>query len=974
MASQELITKIVLKGMTDPSLTKAFKNVNKLSDSGISNLQKAGQTVGKIAKAGAVAVGAGMAASAKAAIDYESAFAGVMKTVDETGTTTYEDLSNGIRNLAKEMPASAAEIAGVAEAAGQLGIKADDIMGFTRTMINLGETTNLSSEEAATAIAKLFNVTGTSMDYVDEFGATLVALGNNAATTEADIMNMASRIAGSGNQIGLTEQQILALSTTLSSVGIEAEMGGSAISKVMTTIDTDVAKNSETLTTWAQTAGVSVGEFKKMWESDAYGALQAVIGGMGDVTQSGGNLNLVLEELGITELRTSDTMKRLSSASEMMGDMTNIANTAWKENTALTDEAGKRYATMRSQIQILKNKLVDMGITIGNRLMPHMQNLMDKINQIDFNAVADKIGNAVDWIAEHSTTIIAVIGAIGGAMAGIKIAGIVKGIITVVKVIKTMSATFGIAKVALAAVGGPVTLVVAAIGALIGIFVALWVKCKPFKEFFTKTIPNAFKTAKTAIVNFINNAKTFFVNLWSSITTACSNGVKAIVNFFTVTIPNAFNKFITFVSQLPGKIWNFLVNIVTKIAQFRTMLLQKAIEIGSNFVNAVVNFFQQLPYKIGYVIGFVIGKIILFGQKLWNFATVTVPQFIVKVATWFAQLPGKIWTWLTNTIQKIIAWGARMISIGVQKATQFVTAVVNFIRTLPGKIWTWLTNTVQKVTAWGAKMLSIGRQKATQFVNAVVNFFKTLPGKIWTWLTNAASKVVSWGAQLASKGRAAAQKLLTSIVNKAKEIPGKLLSIGRDIVEGLWRGISGAAGWLAGKVKSFAKGIIDGIKGALGINSPSVVMAKLAQWIPKGVGVGIAKNAKYAVNAVKGMGSQLVSSASKYAPTITTTANMVGSKLKAVAESNPYPTSTAGGGGGYSGGTPQSGGYQKGSVAKTVATKAGNVVGGNNYTINFAPVVHGGNTEEIKQMLEEEKIKFKDMIDDYFAEKERLAF
>ena len=176
---------------------------------------------------------AGAGIAIKAAMDYESAFAGVRKTVDETATTSYERLSNGIRSMAKEMPASAVQIAKVAEVAGQLGIKADSILSFSKTMIDMGESTNLSAEEAATAIAKIGNILGlTSKDY-SRFGSSVVDLGNNFATTERDIVEMSNRLAAGGKLAGLTAPEILGLATAMSSVGIEAEAGGTAMTQTL---------------------------------------------------------------------------------------------------------------------------------------------------------------------------------------------------------------------------------------------------------------------------------------------------------------------------------------------------------------------------------------------------------------------------------------------------------------------------------------------------------------------------------------------------------------------------------------------------------------------------------------------------------------------------------------------------------------------------------------------------------------------
>lgn len=132
----------------------------------------------KVAIAAATAITGAVAGSAKAAIDYETAFAGVQKTVDATEEQLAE-LSKGIREMSKEIPASATAIAEVAESAGQLGIQTDNILGFTRTMIDLGEATNLSSEEAASALAKFANITQMSQENFDRLGSSVVALGKS---------------------------------------------------------------------------------------------------------------------------------------------------------------------------------------------------------------------------------------------------------------------------------------------------------------------------------------------------------------------------------------------------------------------------------------------------------------------------------------------------------------------------------------------------------------------------------------------------------------------------------------------------------------------------------------------------------------------------------------------------------------------------------------------------------------------------
>lgn len=197
------------------TLTDAGANIKAFGN----GMQSVGNTLSKYITAPIIAVGT---LSTKAAIEFESSFAGVRKTVEAT-EEEFKQLENGIRNMSKELPASTTEINSVAEAAGQLGIKTEDILEFTRVMIDLGESTNLSATQAASSLAKFANVTKMSASNYSNLGSVIVALGNNFATTEADIVNMATRLASTGELAGLSEPQIMALATAMSSVGIEAE-------------------------------------------------------------------------------------------------------------------------------------------------------------------------------------------------------------------------------------------------------------------------------------------------------------------------------------------------------------------------------------------------------------------------------------------------------------------------------------------------------------------------------------------------------------------------------------------------------------------------------------------------------------------------------------------------------------------------------------------------------------------------------
>lgn len=331
--------------------------------------QEAARTIGgpMLIAGGSLIAMLGLAVNA--AMKWESAWAGVTKTVDGT-PKQLAAVEAGLRGVSRVLPATHEEIAAVAEAAGQLGVKTPNVVAFTRTMVDLGETTNLSADQAATALARFMNIMGTSQGEVRNLGSAVVDLGNNYATTEAEIVEMAQRLAGAGVQVGLSEGQVLGLATALSSVGIEAEAGGSAMSRVMIEIASAVDKGGDQMEKFAEVSGLSAEEFATKWRTKPGEALALFVKGLANAESKGKTTLGVLEELGITEIRMRDALLRSAAASDQFTEAMDRGNTAFEEGNALQDEAAKRYATVESQIQMTANAINDAAIDFGQVFMP----------------------------------------------------------------------------------------------------------------------------------------------------------------------------------------------------------------------------------------------------------------------------------------------------------------------------------------------------------------------------------------------------------------------------------------------------------------------------------------------------------------------------------------------------------------------------------------------------------------------------
>ncbi len=305
--------------------------------------------------------------------------------------------------------------------------------------------------------------------------------------------------------------------------------------------------------------------------------------------------------------------------------------------------------------------------------------------------------------------------------------------------------------------------------------------------------------------NTSDGFREFWINLWNGIKETTGQVIDGIVNFFTVTIPEAFQSFV-----------DAAQNLADQVVQFFTVTIPEGI---NTLVTNIQTFFgTTIPYWIGYAVGFILGKLIEWGASLVQFVTQDIPQFISGVVEWFTQLPGMVWTWLLETINKTAEWVSQMIQKAIQAGKDFITNVVTFIQQLPGTVWSFLSNTI----------------------------------------SSAASFVGSFANQAIQAGR----QFFNGIVNTVRQIPGQMISIGADIVNGIRSGISGAWGALTGWLGNMAKGLIDGVKSALGIGSPSRLFAdRIGKWIPAGITLGVEKAMPKAKAFMGRMSTELIDAA-----------------------------------------------------------------------------------------------------------------
>jgi TP901 family phage tail tape measure protein len=399
---------------------------------------------------------AGFGLSIKAAKDFESAFANVVKTVDGLDVDNFgklnkeaQKLSGEIRTLAKEIPVAATELSSIAAIGGQFGVSRENLVAFTKTVAELGVAVDgISAEEAAAAIAQISKVAGLAEGDFERLASAIVDLGNSGNSTEADILELSKRFAGAGAAAGLSAAEIAGISAAIANVGINAEAGGTAISKTFNEIGAAVARGGKDLEAFAKIAGVSSGEFAKLFKDDAVKAIDKFIGGLRRARDAGQDLTLILDSVGITEARQSDTLRRLAGDYENFSKTVDQSRAAFEKNTALAEEARKKFATFENQLQLFQNRITDIGIELGGPLLQGLRGVLDAADPL-VDATAAAARGFASMSDEGKLAVVALGGAVGLAPVMLLVAGqtiqATSSVLEFVKALKGLQAAQGVA-------------------------------------------------------------------------------------------------------------------------------------------------------------------------------------------------------------------------------------------------------------------------------------------------------------------------------------------------------------------------------------------------------------------------------------------------------------------------------------------------------------------------------------------------
>ena len=803
---------------------------------------KIGQTAAAVGKSMTTYVTAPLVGAGALALrefgSYEHALNGVGKTMNISGKEL-QGMGKKFQIMGRTVPIATNELLGIASAGAQLGVGAKDIEGFTKTIADMGLATDLSTDQAAMGMAQFMASMGktsaTTKNYNDDIsrlGSTIVDMGNHFATGETAILEMGQRLVGTAHSIGMNESGVMALSTAMSALGINAQQGGGAMSRVMRKINTAVLSNSEDVEKFAKVAGMSAEKFANTWKNDPIQAINAFVGGLDGVQKSGGDMAGLLSDLGIKGSQEVDVLSRLAGGHDTLSEAIEKATGAWESNSALSEEAKVRYGELKGSIQKFKNAISELGSSFGELLSGQFNTFLKGLT---------KLINKFNDLGEGPKKVIMVILEIVAAIGPVLL--IIAKLITTFKKLKTaLSIVKGGFTAFSTILSGPVGMILMIIGILVLLGVVLYKHRDQVIE-FAKTVAEKFVAMKNKVVEVFNNIKTSIGEAIENIKTAISEKFNAIKEFFT-TLWEAIK---TGVSTAWTSIGEILSTIIQTIISTVTGIWNGFISIISSLWESIKGIANGVWNGIKSTISNLVQGAISVITKLWDMYRTYISTAWNTILSTASNIWNSIKTTISNLVQNTINW----IQEKWNQGKTFISNLWNGLKNTASNIFNAIKGVVTNLSNSAKTAISNAWNTAK---NIVINLINNIKNTVYNGFSNVVNSIINKGAHIVSGVRNA----FRNAVNAAGNFIRSAISVGRNLIIGFVNGVRQKAGALIGAVKGAIGNAINAAKNLLGIGSPSKLFKRFARWTLQGYEIGIKKERKSPVSAMQNAANGII--------------------------------------------------------------------------------------------------------------------
>ena len=757
--------------------------------------------VGKKFMPATVAIAGLGTAAVKTAADFDTQ----MSKVSAISGATGKDL-DALRDKAREMGAktkfSASEAGAAFEYMAMAGWKTEDMLDGIEGIMNLAAASGEDLATTSDIVTDALTAFGLSAKDSGHFADILAAASSNANTNVSmmgETFKYAAPIAGA---LGYTAEDTALAIGLMANAGIKSSQAGTSLRKMMTELQGEI-----------KISGQAIGDVT-IQTTNADGSMR--------------ELNDILMDCraafaGLTESEKASAAEALVGKTAMSGFLA-IMNASEEDVNKLSNaiancdgESQRMAETMQDnlagQLTILKSQLQELGISIGEILMPTIRSIVGHIQKfVDWlNSLSEGTKKVIVTIALLVAAIGPVLIVVGKVMSAVgtimtwapKIAGMVS---TVIGWGPKIVSAIGVVKNALSALwavcmANPIILIIAAIAALVAAFVYLWNHSEKFREFW-KNLWENIKTVVTTVVEAIGN---FLTQAWEAISTAFTTVWTAISEFFT-------------------GVWNGICNVVSTV----TTAISTAI---TTAWNAIYEFFEPLLSALHYLF-----------ETIWQAIQILIERALEAISTKVQEIWNGIVAFLTPILEGIRdffqnIWNA--IKTAVETA---LNAIKNAVTTIWNGIKSFLSPDLESIktavsTAWNNMKTAI---------STAMNNIKTNVSNVWNQVKSGVSTTVT---QIYN----AVQSGFNNAVSFIRGLIGQAFSWGRDLIMGIVNGIRNAISSVADACRSVA----DTIRSYLHFSVPDIgPLTDYESWMPdfmKGLARGIEKSKGIVADAMGGV-------------------------------------------------------------------------------------------------------------------------
>ncbi|MBM3364085.1 MAG: phage tail tape measure protein, partial [Betaproteobacteria bacterium] len=311
----------------------------------------------------AVALGGALYGLVQPAVQFESVMADVKKVVNFDTPDQFGQMSKDVLLMSTRIPMAADGIGAIVAAAGQAGIAREELLRFAEDAAKMGVAFDLSGQQAGAAMTGLRSIFGLTQDEVVKLGDAINHLSNNMDAKASDLLNIANRAGSTAKLFGLSGAQLNALGATFLALKTPPEVAATGINALLMKLAT-ADKQNEKFQQGLQDIGLSAEVMKKMIQRDAQGALTTFLRQVKNAPDLMGTLSdLFGMEYADDIAKLVGSMETYEKAVGLVADQTAYAGSMQKEYEA-------RSATTANNLQLLKNQMNRLGITVGNALLP----------------------------------------------------------------------------------------------------------------------------------------------------------------------------------------------------------------------------------------------------------------------------------------------------------------------------------------------------------------------------------------------------------------------------------------------------------------------------------------------------------------------------------------------------------------------------------------------------------------------------